>query len=233
MSPFKNILYVTKYKKLRLHEFKRWITIVLYMVAYFAIEAIATANNIEFAVWDTLLTGTILLVVFLFGNVFCGYACFLSRFQEGIGIVGRFFLRGKYNQLLSQPVRIKLKWLKYIVVGLSLLIPLVLRSYNVFLTLFGWFLMAGFLLSLVESRAYCKYFCFVGGLSKIASLKNKKKLARREDKCVSCDICSDVCLLDCDPATKDKPINKDLWCMSCDRCTAICPTKAIEWQKGA
>ena len=70
MKLFKDILFVTKYKKLRKLEFKRWITIIAYVIIYFTIEAYANANDISFAIWDTLLTVTILILVFFFGNFF-------------------------------------------------------------------------------------------------------------------------------------------------------------------
>ncbi len=227
MNFLKNILDIAKYKKLRKLEYKRWISILIYMGLYFAIEAYANANNIAFALWDTLMTSTILLLVFIFGNFFCGYACFMQRFQDALGIVGRVVFRKKYNNFIPQKSRKKLKWLKYIFAGITLLIPLAMRDYNIFLKFWGWAFTAGMLLSLVERRAYCKYFCFVGALVKISSLKNQKLLVRDLNKCVDCKLCSTVCPQDCDPATKDTPLNKDLWCTSCDRCKTVCPTKAI------
>jgi len=231
INQLRNLLFITKYKKLRLHEYKRWIFILIYVVIYFSIEFYANKNNIKFAIWDTALTTTILVLVIIFGNYFCGWACFMSRFQDVIDILGRFIFRGKYNNFISQRIRNKLKWLKYIIFILTLLIPLALMSYGAFIQLWGLFFSIGMLFCLVESHAYCKYFCFIGALFKFGELRNKNSLVRDAKKCVNCKICSKICLQDCDPATKKIPINRDLWCTSCFRCKAVCPVNAIELKK--
>ncbi len=228
MKIFKNLLFISKYKELKKHEYKRWIYVAIYLIIYFFIDYLARKYNIEFAIWDTVLTTLILVLVFIFGNFFCGKACFISRMQDGIDIVGRFIFRSKYNKFISQKTRSKLKYLKYVLLLATLVIPLMMRSYNTFLSMFGLFFNLGFLLSLIDSHAYCKYFCFVGALVKLSSLKNEKKLIRDTAKCISCNICSEVCLTDCDPGIKSEPINKDLWCTSCYRCKVVCPVEAIK-----
>lgn len=230
MKSLKNIFYVAKYKKLKSYEIRRLSYAVIYFGIYFLIEYFASKYNIEFAIWDTTLTLLILGTVYVFGNYFCGKACFLSRMQDVVDIVGRIFLRSKYNNIIKPQFRKKLKWVKYIALVLTLIIPLSLRSYNVFLSIFGLCLNIGFLMCLFDSHAYCKYFCFVGALSKLSSLKNEKKLIRDPEKCIDCNICSEVCLTNCDPAKKVDPINKDLWCTSCYRCKVVCPKDAIDFK---
>ena len=217
LKEFKNLLFITKYKKLRLHEFKHWIFVIVYAALYFSIEMLAGENNIEFAVWDTVLTSSLLVLAVLIGNLFCGWACFMWRFQDVVNIVGRFIFRGRYNKMISNNLRNKLKWIKYIVFILTLGIPLILGSYETFLSMWGLGFSIGLFLCLFDSHAYCKYFCFIGSLFKIAGLLNKSKLVRDPEKCTDCKICSKVCLQDCGPADKNKAINRDLWCTSCFR----------------
>ena len=155
----------------------------------------------------------------------------MSRFQDAFDIVGRFIFRGKYNNLISSSVRDKLKWTKYIVFILTLGLPLISGSYKTFLVMWGWGFILGMFLCLVDSHAFCKYFCFIGALFKIGSLVNNKELVRDTEKCTDCNICSKVCLQDCNPAKKSEPINRDLWCTSCFRCKTVCPTNAITYQK--
>jgi polyferredoxin len=145
INAIKNLFFVTKYRKLLVHEAKHWVWIIIYATLYFSIEAYATSNNIEFYIWDTALTASIFLLVLIFGNFFCGKACFLSRFQDFIDFLGRFLLRGKYNNFISQNTRAKLKWLKYIVFVISLAIPLGFSSYKLFIDFFGLFFGLGFL----------------------------------------------------------------------------------------
>ncbi len=228
---FKNLLFITKYNTLKIHEKKKWIYVLIYMAIYFSIEFLTGVFNIPFAIWDTALTSVILILVFIFGNFFCGKACFLSRLQDGIDIVGRFVFRRKYDYFIGQKVRNRLKMLRYFFMAAIVAIPLLTRSYDNFLSMFGLFFNLGFFFCLIESHAYCKYFCFVGALSKLSSLKNEKRLIRNIEKCTECQICSEICLMDCDPGRKSDAINHDLWCTSCYRCKAVCPVKAIEMEK--
>lgn len=231
LDQLKNLMFITKYKKLRVHEYKHWIFVILYAIIYFSIDAFARKNGIEFAIWDTALTTTLLVIAILIGNLFCGWACFMWRFQDAVGVVGRFIFRGKYNNFISTRVRNKLKWLRYIVLVLMLAIPLILGSYKAFMFMWGLGFYLGLLFCLVDSHAYCKYFCFTGSLFKLGGLRNKSVLMRDSEKCIDCKICSDVCLQDCNPAKKTTPINRDLWCTSCFRCKAVCPVNAITYQK--
>jgi polyferredoxin len=227
MKPFKNQLFISKYNSLKTHERKHWFYVITYMIIYFSIDFVAKKYNIAFAIWDTALKITLLGLVFLFGNFFCGKACFLARIQDGIDIVGKFIFRKKYNKFIGQKTRSQLKKMKYIFLVATLAIPLLLGSYDIFLKIFGLFLNLGFLFCLFDSHAYCKYFCFVGSLAKLSSLKNEKKLIRNAEKCINCNICSEVCLTNCDPGIKTEVINKDLWCTSCYRCKLVCPVDAI------
>lgn len=231
MKFLENIIDTLKYKKLRALEMKRWLGILIYASVYFSIEAYASANNIEFYIWDTALTTSIIVLTIILGNFFCGWLCFMQRFQDAIGIVGRLILRSKYNNLINQKNRNKIKWIKYILAGVTILVPLVLSSYNVFIKFWGWAFSIGMIFTLVERRAYCKYFCFIGALFKLASIKNKKILIRNQSNCTACNLCSVVCPQDCDPAKKDGSISKDLWCTSCNRCKTVCPSNAIVKEK--
>jgi polyferredoxin len=233
----KNLLFISKYRKLRAHEYKRWILIVIYAFIYFLIEALAEMYGIEFAIWDTALTISLVIVALVVGNLFCGWGCFIWRFQDAIDIVGRFLFKKRYNNFISYTTRSKLKWIRYVVLVTTLVLPFILSaftergSYKYFLTIFGICLNFGFLLCLVDSHAYCKYFCFTGSLFKIGGLRSKNILVRDAEKCINCNICSDVCLQDCNPAEKNTPINRDMWCTSCFRCKAVCPTGAIKYKK--
>ena len=224
-------MFVTRYKKLWKHEGKRWIFILLYMAFYFTIEALAEKWGVDFYIWDTGLTFSIIILSLILGNLFCGWGCFLWRFQDAAGLAGRFILRGWYNKLINIRLREKLRWVKFALLVLSLALSFILRSYDVFIIIWGILLMAGLAMSLFESHAYCKYFCINGALFKLASLVNTKKLIRDKDQCTSCNICSEVCLQGCEPAIKESPLNRDLWCTSCYRCKAVCPVHAIVIEK--
>ena len=226
----KKILFITGFKKLRFHELKHWIFVLLYAFIYFTIETLTKKYNIEFYVWDTALTAFLILLALFIGNLFCGWACFLWRFQDVADIVGRFFLRSKYNKIIPLKLKNKLRWVRFFVMGITIILPLIFGSYNIFLSLWGFGLMAGLVISLIDSHAYCKYFCMNGAMFKLASLLNKKVLIRDKVKCIDCNICNEVCLHDCTPGNKEKVINRDLWCTSCFRCKTVCPTNAISYK---
>lgn len=125
----------------------------------------------------------------------------------------------------------KLRWIKYLVLAASLTIPMVMQSYETFISLWGLALSAGLIVSLVDSHGYCKYFCMNGALFKLAGLLNRRVLVRDREACTSCDLCNQVCLHDCMPGKKDTPINRDSWCTSCFRCKSVCPVNAISYGK--
>ncbi len=228
----KKLMFVTRYKGLKKHEGKRWIFILLFGALYFSIETLAGKWGVEFYIWDSALTFTIIVSSLILGNLFCGWGCFLFRYQDAAGLVGRFFLRGWYNRFFSSRIRKKLRCIKFAFLFLALVTPLIMQSYAVFIKIWGILFMAGLVFSLFESHAYCKYFCINGAMFKLVSLLNRKKLVRDKDLCINCSICSEVCLQDCEPAMKKSPINRDLWCTSCYRCKAVCPVNAIVIEKG-
>ena len=231
IEELKKTIFIIKYRKLRIHELKHWVFIIIYATLYFSIEAITRKYNIEFYIWDTALTASLIILSLLIGNLFCGWGCFLWRFQDIADIIGRFFLRSKYNKIIPLQVKNKLRWIKYFVLAVSIIIPLIFNSYNTFLLMWGYALIAGLFLSLIDSHSYCKYFCMIGAMIKLAGLLNKKVLVRDKEKCTECNICNKVCLHDCIPGGKITPINRDMWCTSCFRCKAVCPVNAIVYKK--
>jgi polyferredoxin len=224
-------MFITRFGKVRLHEMQRWVFIVLYAALYFTIEAVTKKNNIEFYIWDTALTATLVTLAIFIGNLFCGWGCFLWRFQDLADLIGRFFLRKRYNSIIPERVKDRLRFVKFLVLGVSIIIPTALGSYALFLKFWGWALMAGLIISLFDSHAYCKYFCMNGALFKLAALLNRKILVRDKEVCINCNLCTEVCLHDCSPAKKETSINKDLWCTSCFRCKAVCPVNAISYKE--
>ena len=70
LEEIQNLLFISKYRKLRAHEYKRWIFIVIYAIIYFSIEALAEMYGIEFAIWDTALTISLVILALVVGNLF-------------------------------------------------------------------------------------------------------------------------------------------------------------------
>jgi len=151
-----------------------------------------------------------------------------------------------------------LRWLKYVILALMLILPLFFALTPFFCkyicpagtlagtalaaadaqvrgilgSLYGWkfFLLMFFTaLSLIIWRPFCKYICPLGA---IYALFNRFSLYRNTleaDKCVSCGKCAAVCRMCVDPSKS--PNHSE--CIRCGDCVRACPTGALHCGFGA
>jgi len=199
----------------------------------------------------------ILGVVGIFsGRAFCGWVCPIGLLQRATGKVARFlktkipFLKNigqhkieKYLRYTKYFLLIGLVFVTSIFIGfvftdicpvgmLTGTFPILVLNPGVYvpssyfypaLIVFILFLV---LIFLVE-RGWCRYFCPVGALLAPFNKISFLHLEIDKDKCVHCNLCSDVC-----PMGIDVPnMHRDPECILCGKCVSACPHNIIKFKR--
>lgn len=183
----------------------------------------------------------------LWGRFFCGYLCAFGSMQELMRFVGKQLHLSKVT--VSPAADRILRKMKYVVLaGLFLLWTLGVSydsaspwhafgqyaAYDGWADLKGWLTAGGLLLALIAigslfaERAFCRYFCPLGGIFSLVSrwrLFNVKK----NGQCVGCARCDAEC-----PMGIDVSLEADVAghvsspeCIDCFRCIDQCNVKAL------
>lgn len=196
------------------------------------------------------------VVGIFFGRAFCGWVCPIGLLQRATGKVARF-LKTKipfFKKIGQHKIEKYLRYTKYFVlIGLvfvtSIFIgfvftdicpvgmltgtfPILILNPGVYvpssyfypaLIVFILFLA---LIFLVE-RGWCRYFCPVGALLAPFNKISFLHLEIDKDKCVHCNLCSDVC-----PMGIDVPnMHRDPECILCGKCVSACPHNIIKFKR--
>ncbi len=174
----------------------------------------------------------------IFRRGFCGWACWTAGILEWLPMKG------------NQPIPKKWTYLRWPVLIISLLIPLIFlyTGYD-YMTLhinkafgkwgqFRWFLVSnalyftsaiilGYLFQ--KKRAFCLILCPVSLIMKVPSLIGIIQKKPSGEKCTECGACNKVCLMDIDVMSYiHQGINvHSTECILCQRCKHVCPVKAI------
>ena len=183
----------------------------------------------------------------LWGRFFCGYLCAFGGMQELMRFVGKQLNLPKIN---VSPVADRiLRKMKYVVLaGLFLLWTLGISydaaspwhvfgqyaTYDGWSDLKGWLTVGGLLLALIAvgslfaERAFCRYFCPLGGVFSLISRWRLFKV-KKNGKCVGCARCDAEC-----PMGIDVSLEADMGghvcspeCIDCFRCIDQCSVKAL------
>lgn len=203
--------------------------------------------------YPLLILGT---VGILTGRAVCGWACPIGLLQRVTGRVARFLKKKfpilkkigqykieRYFRYTKYFVLIGLVFLTSILIGfvftdicpvgvLTGTIPtMVLRPgvyvpdtyFYVALVIFVLFLLLIFLIE----RGWCKYFCPVGALLAPFNKVSYLHIEVDKDKCIHCNICSNVC-----PMGIDIPnMHRDPECILCGKCVSACPKDGIKYKR--
>ncbi len=185
------------------------------------------------------LSGLVLILLVLFGPVFCGWLCPLGSVQEWVGKLGKKLFKKRYNHFVPIKLDRVLRYLRYLVfiwVSYMTIVTgtLVFEAYDPYFTLFqfwtGEVAISGFivlgatlLLSLFVERPFCKYACPFGAFQGIFNLFRIFGIKRRASSCINCKLCDKACPMNIEVSTSG--VVRDHQCISCLECTseAACP----------
>jgi len=171
----------------------------------------------------------ILVLTFVFGRFFCGYACPIGAVQE---LVSRLPVQQKNisNQKAVMIIHVFF-FVLFIVLGLIFSVNL-LSYFGIadffhlnFTSLFVLVFVLLLLLSIIVYRPFCQFVCPYGLLLSIAEIKSVFQLNRNEN-CIECGICQKHC-----PTDKATINSFKQECYLCMRCGEVCPKDAISYEK--
>jgi polyferredoxin len=84
-------------------------------------------------------------------------------------------------------------------------------------SMFFWVFLIIVIISIFVYRPFCRLACPYGALLSLAAIKGKFKL-RRNENCINCKKCSEVC-----PTNEAGWTNLKQECYMCNRCQKACP----------
>lgn len=178
-----------------------------------------------------LIIGLLLFIGFtlVFGRLFCGFICPIGAIQE---LVYKIPTRKKIITRKSLMLTIQLIFFAaFIVLGISFSIAVLgylgfedffhLNTVSPFFYVFITLLV----LAVFIYRPFCRLFCPYGLLLSLAAVKSVFKL-RRDDKCIDCGMCEQVC-----PTSEAGREDSKRECYMCNRCKEACASNTIEYRK--
>ncbi len=172
----------------------------------------------------------VFLVIYLFGNLFCGWICHKGAVQE-------FLFRQQLHVKVPEPIDRWLQKIKYVLLAMIILWPLLLREklflkidpfkalFNLegttFLLLFGGVVL---LSSLFLFRPFCRYVCPFGAAAGIVNRLGLFRLKMKPGRnCTGCNACLSRC-----PAAAVRPrrgqeaVCDPVNCLACGECILAC-----------
>lgn len=175
----------------------------------------------------------------LAGGAFCGWVCPFGAVQDLLnGLRKRLHIRS-----IEMPARLDkvLRYGRYVILALILYqtiaqVKLWFGDYDPYRTLFGlgWLFEFDLLtswpayvitvavlgMSFLVERAWCRYFCPLGGAISLLSKFSLLRIRRAESACKSCQLCTRPCPMKLDVANA-KIVSSD--CIGCLACVDTCP----------
>ena len=190
------------------------------------------------------ITLILLVTTFLFGRIFCGYACPLGAIQE---LMSKFqFKSNLKDQKNKKTISLNPKIAFYIRIGYFIIFIVsgivwglaVVQYLNVFegfkivknpgfpivgipAILIGIIIIS----SIFIYRPWCRLLCPFGVLADLTSRVSMFKL-RRTEACNDCGLCEKIC-----PTQEAERDSNKGECYLCNRCVEICPQNAIEFKR--
>jgi len=166
------------------------------------------------------------VLAFIFGRAFCGYVCPVGALQELLySIPSRKFRIG--NKVVPVVFHYAF-FVAFVVLAVTsstgLLRYLGVRDFFYLNTasVFFYVFLGLSIVAVFVYRPFCRLACPYGLLISLAGIRSRFSL-RRNENCVDCGKCEDVC-----PTSEAGRKDLKQECYLCQRCTAICPSSAIE-----
>lgn len=208
-------------------------------IANIGLLKIPKFNNAPILYILLILTG---ITCLLFGRIYCGNICPFGGLQEIIYKIFNIFRSKKF--ILTKKIDQHSKYLKYIIVFLTLIVSFILGNSNPaaiepFLTFFktntsklGFtFLTVVLIASSFYFRFWCVYLCPIGALTGLLSKISLFKI-KLNDKCKGCKTCKEICPTNAIHLDKNqRPIIESSECIICNKCIKKCSEKALYWGK--
>lgn len=197
---------------------------------------LSTGNLLAKTAYSNLwIFGALVAVIVVSGAIFCGWMCPLGGLSDWLYQIRRKFDKRKVefspgiNQVLSYGRYALLAVIIYFSWTLS---RLWFEDYDPFKLIFhfnvetgtGWLIIGTFiLLSLLVERAWCRFFCPLGGIVGLLAKVSWFKIERNNDTCISCKKCEMVCPTGV--AVEQAHFVNDTRCIQCFRCVESCPVR--------
>ena len=183
--------------------------------------------------------GLAIISTIIFGPIICGFICPFGAIQDLTSKLGKKLFKYKYNTFINSKVDQKLKYLRYIMLVLTVILTassgvMILEKinpYHAFLGLFkGSISLVGFiiltlilLVSLFIQRPWCRYICPYGAFLGLFNKFKVFRMVRNDNSCINCKKCNKNCPMGIDITSKEEV--RDLSCISCLECVkeSVCP----------
>ena len=209
--------------------------------------------NLKLIFYPVVIIGTLGVLT---GRAVCGWACPIGLLQRVTGKIARKFKKYKFIQNFEKhKIESYLRYMKYFVfIGLVVLaaffigfmftnicpvgflvgtIPVSILNpgqyypsefFYISLVIFVLFI----ILIFVIERGWCRYFCPVGAMLAPFNKISILHISVDKEKCVHCNICSNVCPMGIDVSN----MNRDPECILCGKCVEACPENIIKFERG-
>lgn len=187
----------------------------------------------------------LLLVTILMGRFFCGFICSFGAMQDLMWAISQHTFKPKSK--ISKELDANLKYMKYVLLVLIVVIGWMLKSYDfdgfnspwtvfaMYTSLSGWsnlayfFTIGGLLLiaimiaSLFIERFFCRYLCPLGAVFTLFSKFKLFQIKKPRKNCGTCHLCTNKCSMGIDLGKYDRVDSPE--CINCFNCVSVCPQK--------
>lgn len=191
-----------------------------------------------------IIIGLAIMSAIIFGPVICGFICPFGAIQDLLSRIGRKIFKRKYNKFIPKKVDEKLKYLRYVVLVLTVLLTATssvvlleaINPYHSYLSMFNRkFTTLGIIgliiliiiicLSLIVQRPWCRYICPYGAFLGLFNKIKVFRVFRNKETCISCKKCTRECPMGID--VHEKIEVRSVSCISCMECVdqGVCPKK--------
>ncbi len=174
----------------------------------------------------------VLLSVYFFGRIWCGWICHLGAFQE-------FIFKTNKIQFLKSPRTQKIMYRVRYVIFFALMTQLIVTKENVFCHIdpfktafnmlssstISWVLLGILIIaSLFIYRPFCRSVCPVGLLTGLISKLPKASLISKDNSCNGCGRCVSACKMQA--TDKGQPYSSTE-CIACGECIEKCKKQSL------
>ena len=178
----------------------------------------------------------------LFARFYCGWIC-------PKGIIQEYVYQPRLGIRVPRKLDRVLKWGKYLMLVALVLVPLLFqfrlfKEIGPFRVIFNASYLDGLdgpvalmaflgfvlLVSVFIERAFCRYFCPVGGLLGLLALLSPNRMRIDGSLCTVCGRCERECPVDAISTNEDRVVSIDaMECLTCRECESACRHDAIRF----